>query len=99
MTMDSNEPYSTILTLHNSNVYHLRPTASRIRDSVEIVEIDVIQWIARTHNLADDLTKKNLSTYIPNDTIVSESLPSVVFEQAKRANIISPISQCCKRLH
>ena len=45
LTVDSNGLYSTITTLHEGSDYRLRPTVSRIRDSFENREINVIQWI------------------------------------------------------
>lgn len=53
----------------------------------------MIEWTAAKHNIADALTKKDLSAYkILNERMINESLHPVVLETAKRAKFTSQIS-------
>lgn len=93
LTVDSNGLYSTITTLHEGHDYRLRPTVSRIRDSYENGEISVMQWIPGKFNLADALTKRNLSTYKQlNDAMVNGCLPEDILKFAKRVNFKSQLA-------
>ena len=85
LTVDSHGLYSTVSTLHEGQDYRLRPTVARIRDSFETGEIDVLQWIPGTKNVADALTKRNQSTNKRlNETCKTGTLPSIIFEKTER---------------
>lgn len=87
LTVDSHGLYSTITTLHEGADYRLRPTVSRLRDSFENGEIDHMQWIAGTKNLADALTKRNLSMFRQLNEVMKEGLMKAErFEHAKRVS-------------
>lgn len=58
LTIQSNEIYSTITTLHEGTDYRLWPTAARMRDSSETGKIGSVQWIPGAASLAEALTKK-----------------------------------------
>ena len=86
-TVDSRGLYSTITTLHEGADYRLRPTVSRLRDSFENGEIDHMQWIAGTKNLADALTKRNFSMFRQLNEVMKEGLMKAeLFEHAKRVS-------------
>lgn len=85
--------FSTISTRHKNNDYRFQFMESWIRDSFESGEIYFNQLIVGKHSSADALTKRNLSLYrILNDTMIHESILSLVFGQAKRAKFASQIS-------
>ena len=85
LTVDSHGLYSTVSTLHERQDYCLRPTVARIRDSFETGEIDVLQWIRGTKNVADALTKRNQSTNrLLIETCKTCTLPSTIFEKTER---------------
>ena len=85
LTVDSHGLYSTVSTLHLGQDYCLRLTVARIRDSFETGEIDVLQWIPGTKNVADALTKRNQSTNrLSNVTCKTGTLPSTIFEKTER---------------
>ena len=82
---DSHGLYSTIITLPEGKEYMLRPTVARLRDSFELGEIAVMQWIPGKLNLADALTKRNINSYRDlNQVATSGTLPLERFEKAHR---------------
>ena len=88
LTVDSNGLYSTITTLHEGSDYRLRPTVSRIRDSFENREINVIQWIPGKDNLVDALTKRNKVIFETlNKVATTGRLSPHTLYKAKRANL------------
>ena len=85
LSVDSHGLYSTIKTLHEGKDYRLRPTMARLRDSFEVGEIAVVQWIPRKLNLADASTKRNINSYRDlNQVAASGTLPLKRFENAHR---------------
>ena len=60
LLVDSKSLFETITTLHNSGDYRLRKTVSRMRDSFESEELNVLRWVPDTVNYADAMTKRNL---------------------------------------
>lgn len=92
LSIDSHGLYSTITTLHEGADYRLRPTVARMCESFEKGEIAVMQWIPGNENIADALTKRNLSTYRNlNTTMSSGRLLEVTLRQAKRINLWEPL--------
>lgn len=90
LTVDSNGLYSTITTLHEGSDYRLRPTVARMRDSYEVGEIALMQWIAGSLKLADALTKRNIEMYKKlNDVMTSGLVDPNMFENAKRFKFTS----------
>ena len=90
LTVDSFGLYSTITTLHEGNDYRLRPTVARMRDSFEADEISTMQWIKGVDNIADALTKRNLSTYQQlSETLNSGSILDRTLSSAKREKFSS----------
>lgn len=63
LSVDSNALKDTITTLHEGTEYRLRQTVQRIRNSFESGEWDVLRWIPGTENVADALTKRNMTLY------------------------------------
>ena len=88
LTVDSNGLYSTITTLSEGSDYRLRPTVARLRDSFENREISTMQWIPGADNLADALTKRNVSMFAKLNKVAKTGhlLPSTLNE-AKRAKL------------
>jgi len=85
LTVDSHGLYSTVTILHEGSDYRLRPTVARMRDSFEIREISVMQWIPGKQNLADALTKRNTEMYSTLNKVMSTGfLSSDVFRSAER---------------
>jgi hypothetical protein len=78
LNVDAKGLYDTLFTLHESRDYRLRPTVSRIRDSFDSHELQVLRWIPGATNLADAL-KRNLDMYAKlNQVAISGSLPHVL---------------------
>lgn len=72
LATDSMGLWSTISTLHEGKDYRLRPVVSRLRDCYEGGEIHIMMWIPGTCNIADALTKRNLSSYqILNEVLIN----------------------------
>ena len=85
LTLDSDGLYSTITTLHEGADYRLRPTVSRLRDSLEVGDIGLMQWISGKLNLADALTKRKIQIYGSLNKIMTEGkIDMVMFRNAKR---------------
>ena len=90
LSVDSHGLYSTITTLHEGKDYRLRPTVSRLRDSFEVGEIAVMQWIPVKLDLADALNKRNINLYRDlNQIAASGTLPLERFEKAHRVTTSS----------
>lgn len=90
LSVDYNNLYSTITTLHKGHDYRLRPTVSRIRDSSENEEIYIMQWMRGKCNIADALTKQDLAAYkLLNKKLVLKSIPDVDTSKTKRVNFTS----------
>lgn len=63
IVIDSMGLYDTITTLHEGNEYRLRQTVQRIRDSFEAGDVNIIRWIPGVDNIADALTKRNITLW------------------------------------
>lgn len=61
--VDSRALFDTITTLHDSKEYRLRPTVTRTRNSFECSELDTLRWVGGVDNIADALTKANLTLF------------------------------------
>lgn len=59
LTVDSKSLFQTITTSHQTGDYRLRITVSRIRDSFESRELNIVRWIVGHVNVTDALTKLN----------------------------------------
>jgi len=90
LTVDSHGLYSTVTTLHEGSDYRLRPTVARMRDSFEVGEIGIMQWIPGRVNLADALTKRNVDMYGKlNEVMRTGFLDDSIFRSAKRVSFDS----------
>lgn len=71
LLIDSKFLFETITTLHQSGDYRLRKIVSRMRESFESGEPNVVRWIPGLANYANALTKRNLemSPRLNNRTI------------------------------
>jgi len=84
-TVDSLGLYGTITTLHEGKDYRLRATVSRLRDSFEAGEVNVLQWIRGTKNISDGLTKRNPEMFrLLNSICISGCIDKDIFELSKR---------------
>ena len=63
LSIDSNALKETITTLHESTEYRLRQTVQRLRNSFEARQLNILRWIPGTENIADALTKRNITLY------------------------------------
>lgn len=85
LSVDSNGIYTTITTLHEGADYRLRPTVSRLRDSFENGEIEVMQCVRGVGNLADALTKRNLDMFKKLNKVMTDGIiRDVIFNEGKR---------------
>lgn len=62
LLVDSKGLYTCITTLSDQREYRLRRTVTRIRESFDSQELDVLRWIAGLLNLVDGSTKWNPQT-------------------------------------
>lgn len=62
--VDSRALFDTITTLHEIREYRLRRTVSRIRNSFEAKELDIVRWLPGRENMADALTKRNVQLWV-----------------------------------
>lgn len=77
--------YTTISTLHERKDYRLLQTVSSIRNAFESVEIDVIQWIKGTYNIADALTKRNIAMHQRlNEILNNGCIGNKIFNSGQR---------------
>ncbi len=65
--------------------YRLRPTVARLRDSFESGEIAVLQWREGQKNIADAMTKRNISMYrVLNQICTSGTIDPEIFKKPIR---------------
>lgn len=82
--------YSTTKTLHEENNYSLQPTVASLRDSFEVGELEVVQWIPEKLNLVDAFTKRNINSYRDlGQVAASATLSPQRFEKAQKFTISS----------
>lgn len=61
LAVGSKSLYDTDTTLHLNEDYRLRMIVQRIRNSFESGDLEILRWIPGPQNIADALTKRNLS--------------------------------------
>ena len=80
LCIDSKRIHDTITTLHEGRDCRLRQTVERLRNSFESQELDVLRWIPGVHNIADDLTKRNIKLYIELNNICTTGVLTIDLE-------------------
>lgn len=89
--LDSNSLFDTIITLHENREYLLQQTVQFIRNIFESRDLLVIIWVQRLANMADALTKRNLTMHILLDCIFNDgelTIPSHEFHDVNSADWI-----------
>ncbi len=85
LNVDSLGLHATISTVHEGKDYMLRPTVARLRDSFESGEIAVLQLIEGQKNIADAMTKRNISMHrVSNQICTSGTINPGIFKKAIR---------------
>eukprot|EP00177_Eucheuma_denticulatum_P007832 GFKZ01014258.1.p1 GENE.GFKZ01014258.1~~GFKZ01014258.1.p1 ORF type:complete len:1202 (-),score=97.36 GFKZ01014258.1:1881-5486(-) len=83
LNVDSKGLWDTITTLHEGKEYRLRQTVQRIRNSFEAQELNVLRWIPGTENVADALTKRNMTLWRKLNDMIADGIFNVDIRKAR----------------
>lgn len=86
LCVDSRALFDTVTTLHESKEFRLRPTVTRIRDSFESGELDTLRWVAGIDNVADTLTKANLTLFGKLNNVLASGVWSISMNRTTALN-------------
>lgn len=84
LIIDSKALFETITTLHQTSDYRLRKTVSRMRDSFESKQLNVVRWIPGPSNFADALTKRNIIMFKGLNDMLSHGVGNVDLSEGCR---------------
>lgn len=83
LNIDSKGLWDTITTLHEGKEYRLRQTVQRLRNSFEAEETEIMRWIPGPLNIADALTKLNVSMFQMLDRVCASGYLRLDFQTSR----------------